>query len=77
MLGPGCECQPKVPPGAIRFSRMWTSVAPFVSMRACHPLETVLASRLSNVPAANVVLDTPVPGVARAVAAMTGTASYR
>src|SRR6478735_9868525 len=27
-LGPGWLCQPNVPPGAMTFSTMWTSVAP-------------------------------------------------
>ena len=31
-LGPGWLCHPKVPPGAMMFSRMWTSVAPFAEM---------------------------------------------
>ena len=33
-LGPGWLCHPNVPPGAIVFSSMWTSVAPLVLMRA-------------------------------------------
>jgi len=38
-LGPGCECQPKDPPGTMMFCNIQTSDSPFVLMRACQLLE--------------------------------------
>src|SRR6516164_11812474 len=65
-LGPGCECQPKLAPGAKTFWTMYRSEVPFVLIRACQSLVRVLASISAKVPTARLVPTTPDGGVARA-----------
>src|SRR5947207_15507175 len=72
-LGPGCECQPKDPTGAIEYCRTWRSESPLVLTRACQAGETVFAPISSNCPTAKVVVVTPEGGVASAVALDTAT----
>src|SRR5213594_333532 len=74
-LAPGCECQPKDPPGAILFSNIHTSDSPLVSTRACHLLESVFASISWNCPMAKTVLVMPRWDVARTVPPYAATAA--
>src|SRR6266851_8134072 len=73
-LGPGCECQPKLPPGAILFSRIQTSDSPLVLIRACQLLEyaTDCASNWWNCPTAKTVLVIPFADVATAATEVDG-----
>src|SRR5437773_4583003 len=75
-LGPGCECQPKVPPGAILFSKIQISDSPFVLISACQLLEnaTDCASIGWNCPTANTVLVTPFADVPTAATEADGLA---
>src|SRR5438445_7423478 len=73
-LGPGCECQPKLPPGAIRFSKIHTSDSPFVLTRACQlpEIARVSESMSWNCPTAKMVLTTPFADVATGAAEADG-----
>src|SRR5438552_18247123 len=81
-LGPGCECQPKDPPGTMTFCNIQTSDSPFVLMRACQLLERVFALISLNCAMPRTVLVTPcidvastVPPYAATVATTTRSAS--
>src|SRR5712692_4823916 len=75
-LGPGCECQPKLPPGAILFSKIHTSDSPLVLIWLCQVFETALACALIswNCPTAKTMLVTPVADVAAAATDAVGEA---
>src|SRR5438552_1642429 len=70
-LGPGWLCQPKVPPGAILFSRTWMSVAPVVVICALHAPILPFVSMAPNLPIPNTVGFTPEGGVASTAPAYT------